>query len=469
MDASLLRNKRIGIVGLSVEGLSTLAYFKKHNNPITVYDQRNLNSLPNSVQKDIEKGTIKGYFGNNYLDWIENNDVIVRTPGMPLWDEKLQKAIGKGVSVTSHTKIFFDLCPCPIIGVTGTKGKGTTASLIYEILKNGKKDVFLGGNIGTAPLSFIDSLKPSSFAVLELSSFQLEDLRKSPHISVVLNITSDHLASQSQESPNYHRSHSDYTEAKQHIVSYQKENDFAVLHYDSQVAKQLEKITKAQVWFFSNRNEVTKGAYVIDDEVVVKTDSGKETVCKTNEVSLLGKHNLENVTAAVTVAKILSIDSDVVKNTIKTFKGLEHRLELVRVVNGVTYYNDSFSTVPETAIAAIQSFSSPIILIAGGSEKKSDYLQLGEEIVKGNVKAVILIGETAHRIKEAISKAGYRLNRKLPIIIEGLSSIEDVVKRAQALGKKNDVVLLSPASASFGLFKNYKQRGKLFKEHVAKL
>ncbi len=469
MEHINLQNKRVGIVGLSVEGLITLDYLQKSKAHITVYDQRDINNLPESVRDAINKNNIKGSFGPDYLSGIEENELIVRTPGMPLWDFQIQSAIKKGVTVTSHTKLFFTQCPCPIIGVTGTKGKGTTASLIYEILKHSGKDVYLGGNIGTPPLSFIDKLNRDSWAVLELSSFQLEDLDKSPHIGVVLNITSDHLASQSKESPNYHRAHTDYLKSKQNILLHQNKNDFALLNYDSNTTKNLDKITKGEVWYFSNRSELAKGSFVKNGFIVIKDGSNTHTVCKTDKVSLLGKHNLENITAAITTGYILKVSLDTIQKTVSLFKGLEHRLEFVREISGVAYYNDSFSTVPETAIAAIQSFSNPIILIAGGSEKNSDYKKLGEEIITSPVKAVILIGETGPQIKKAIVNAGYKTDKKLPTIIEGSGSMKEIIHKTNSLSEKDDIVLLSPASASFGLFKNYKERGKLFKDYVTKL
>lgn len=463
-----LNQKSTALIGLSVEGFASLNFFLKKGIKVTVFDKREKNNLPKDVLKVIESNKVLGYFGKNYLDNLENFDIIIRTPGMPLWDRKLIQEQKRVVKITSQTKIFFEECPCPIIGITGTKGKGTTSTLIYQILKIAGFDAYLGGNIGVPSISFLDKLNLKSIAVLELSSFQLEDATLSPHIAVVLNITSEHLGSQSPDSPNYHKHHSDYLKAKENIIRYQKKSDFSILNYDSNNTKNLDKRTKASVLYFSNRTEVPIGAYVKKDKIILKTPYSNEYICSVQDVGLIGKHNLENVTAAICASSIMGVSPDVMKSVIKDFKGLEHRLEFVREFKGISFYNDSFSTVPETAIAAIQSFDNPIILIVGGSEKNSDYTLLGEEIINKKVKAVILIGQTAKRIEESIKKSA-QSKKKMPKIVRNLKKMDKIVSQALSLAKRGDVVLLSPASASFGLFENYKQRGLLFKKYVYKL
>ncbi len=254
MSDSPFKNKKIAIIGCSVEGLASVDFLIKQKAYLTLCDQKKEEEFKPELLKKFKQNKIKLQFGQNYLDHLEDFDLIVRTPGFPLWHSKLQK-LSKKVIVTSQTKLFFDLCPAKIIGVTGTKGKGTTATLIYQLLKKAGYQVFLGGNIGNPPFSFLEKLNNKSWVVLELSSFQLEDLKKSPHIAVVLNIASDHLYSASLESPNYHQSWQDYIKAKSNLVRFQTKNDFAVLNRDYKNSFDLRKLTKAEVWFFSTKKK----------------------------------------------------------------------------------------------------------------------------------------------------------------------------------------------------------------------
>ncbi|MBI2598979.1 UDP-N-acetylmuramoyl-L-alanine--D-glutamate ligase [Candidatus Curtissbacteria bacterium] len=353
--------------------------------------------------------------------------------------------------------IFFDLCPCPIIAVTGTKGKGTTATLIYKMLKTQYKDVFLAGNIGTPALEILPKLKKTSLAILELSSFQLIDLKKSPHIAVVLMVTSEHL--------DWHRDQSEYKSSKMSIVKFQKKNDFAVVNQDFENSRSFRVKTPAKVLFFSAQKEAN-GAYLKDNKIICLVD-GPETIASINDVLLPGRHNLQNVLAATVVAKLQKVKAENIAKVIKTFKGLVHRLQLVRTIDGVKYYNDSFSTTPETSIAAIRSFPrNPKILILGGSSKNSDFQPLAREIVGDKtVKAIVLIGEEAKRMGDALAKSGPFTGP----IMEGAKNMRQVVSAAQKLAKAGDIVLLSPACASFGMFKNYQDRGEQFTQEVNSL
>lgn len=469
MFYSQFKNKKIAVIGASVEGVSSLKFFTKHGARVVLCDQKEPNKFSPIFLNDIKKKQIEVRFGKDYLDGLDKFDLVVRTPGFPLWNQKLVKVINQGVIVTSQTKILFDLCKGRIIGVTGTKGKGTTATLIYRLLKEDGKKVFLGGNIGTPPFSFLNSVDSNSWVVLELSSFQLSDLTKSPHIAVVLNITSDHLYSASFESPNYHLSQREYIQAKTNILRFQRENDFAVINRDYQSSYRLARFTKGDVWFFSKKRRLNKGAFVFNDGVYLAYNDKLVHIIKTDQIQLRGSHNLENVVAAVTAAFLAGVKDNNMSRAISNFKGLEHRLEFVRSFKNRQFYNDSFSTTPETTIAAIKSFAQNIVLICGGSEKKSDYTQLGEEIIKGKVVKVILIGTTALKIQQAIIKAAKRLKKDPPVCILGLRKMKDIVNKAFQLSNKGEIVLLSPACASFDMFSNYKERGRLFKEEVNKL
>lgn len=429
------KDKKIAVLGAyGLEGQATGAYLAEHGLSFDTLD----------MLDDPE-----------YLNRTSDYNVVFRTPGVKPTSPELVAARKSGTVFTSQIEEFFDLCEGKIIGVTGTKGKGTTSTLIYDILKKAGHDVYLGGNIGVPAISFLDEVHSDSWVILELSSFQLQTLQKSPHISVVLNITSEHL--------DYHKDTAEYRLAKSNIVSHQTEGDYAVLNDDYDVSRGFAKLTPATKYYVS-RDHKTEGCYVNGkDEIVLNVEGESSKLAEATELKLRGRHNLENVTSASLAAYIAGVSPDVISGVIKSFQGLEHRLELVREIGGVKYYNDSFSTVPETAIAAIDSFTEPIILIAGGSDKKSDYSELGQKIAGSNVKYVILIGEMAEKIAKSIPST-YSGE-----IITGASEMNEIVKIASEKASKGDVVLLSPACASFGLFENYKDRGDQFKRVVNEL
>jgi UDP-N-acetylmuramoylalanine--D-glutamate ligase len=341
--------------------------------------------------------------------------------------------------------------------VTGTKGKGTTSSLIYEILKADGRDVYLGGNIGVPPFEFLEKLNGSSWVVLELSSFQLLDLEKSPHIAVMLMVTSEHM--------DYHEDHMEYVEAKRNILAHQTDHDFAIVNRDYPPSNESDILTNGKVYYVSREREVEEGCFALGNQVILRTNGNSVPVIDTRELLLRGEHNQENVCAASIAAYLAGVRVGTIIKALQSFKGLEHRLELVSRINGVEYYNDSFSTTPETAIAAIKSFKNPEILILGGSSKNSDFTELGKVIGEsGNIKAIIGIGIEWQRIKAEIKNV-----RPETLIIEGADSMEKIVLAASKLAVPGDVVLLSPACASFGMFENYKDRGNQFKELVNSL
>jgi UDP-N-acetylmuramoylalanine--D-glutamate ligase len=428
------KGKRLAILGYGVEGRATHQFLEKHGLTADVLDEKN---------------------AADYLQKIAGYDVVFRTPGISPLRPELVAAKRAGTLFTSQIEEFLEWCPAKTIGVTGTKGKGTTSTLIYEILKASGEDVYLGGNIGLPAISFLDKLTPDSWVVLELSSFQLQTMQKSPNIAVVLNITSEHL--------DYHNDTEEYRLAKTNIVRYQNQDDYAVINDDYDVPRDFAKLTSANKYFFSREHKV-EGCFVDEkDNIVLNVEGEKSILANFADLQLRGRHNLENVTAASLAAYLAGARPETISTVLKSFVGLEHRLELVREVNGVRYYNDSFSTVPETAIAALDSFTEPIVLIAGGSDKKSNYIELGQKIAHANVKAVILIGEMAEQIRNAIPESfsgEYVL---------GLSKMAEIVIKASSIATNGDVVLLSPACASFGLFENYKDRGDQFKEAVKNL
>jgi UDP-N-acetylmuramoylalanine--D-glutamate ligase len=447
--------KKIAVIGTGLEGLSSAEFFSKQGACVFVLDQKGEDEIEKEKLEKITHFAKKFIGGNDYLKNLSGYDLIVRSPGVRRDLSEIIDAEKKGTIVTSQTKLFFDACPGKIIGVTGTKGKGTTSSLIYDILKEAGKEVFLAGNIGKPPLDLIDGISEKSLVVLELSSFQLIDLEKSPHIAVVLMITSEHL--------DWHKSSEEYVKAKGSIVKFQTENDFAVINADFEKSKRIGNLSKAKKYYFSTKSKVERGTFVENDRIFIAGDELREFL-NTREVKIPGEHNLQNITAAVTVADVLGVQIEKIKKAVLEFKGLPHRLEFVGDKNGISFYNDSASTNPETAIAAIRSFKNPKILILGGSSKNSDFKELGRIIAAENVKAVILIGEEAKRIKQSIKEANFGGQ-----IVEGIGQMRDIVSKAFELAGDGDIVILSPACASFDQYKNYSDRGEKFKLAISGL
>jgi len=434
-----LQNKKIAILGLGIENQALIKFLidKKINCAITICDLRDKKALGEKYKKFNMEKCISWKFGSQANNNLDGFDILFRSPGWPMSCPGVVDALKMGVKVTSSIKLFFQLCPSKnIIGVTGTKGKGTTSSLIYNIIKEGKKRVWLGGNIGVAPFGFVNKIRKNDWVVLELSSFQLEDMEESLKIAVITNFSKEHLAPADPNNPNYHKGLREYWQAKLNILKHQKNGGRAVVNI-----KLKEKL--------KNYNFKSKVFYFEKSEF---------------ESRLSGEHNKENIAAAVQVSKFVGIKEVIIKKAVKKFKGLEHRLEFTRRIKGVDFYEDSFATTPESSITAMRSFDSPIILIAGGSEKNSNFKEF-VKVVKRKTKLVVLIkGDASPRIKKELLKIGY-LNRNIKIA----NSMNEAVLLAKRGAQKGDIILLSPACASFGIFKNYKERGDLFKKAVKKI
>lgn len=416
--------KKIAFIGYGIENQALLSWLKKHQAPA----QYTICDFNPDVKKNISG--VNWLLGKNCLKNLQDFDIIYRSPGCPLFLEDLKPVKDK---ISSAMNLFMDLCPTKnIIGVTGSKGKGTTASLITHILKNDGRQVFLGGNIGIAPFSFLDKLNNNSFVVLELSSFQLEDFKKSPKYSIITNLFKEHLEAADPKNPNYHKSFQLYKKSKINIAIH-PQNKYLLIH---ESLKKNIKLENKNIIYFSNCDFPS---------------------------NLAGKFNQENVAAAVALSKILKVKNSVVLKAVQTFKGLPHRLELVAKKNNVTYYDNSFSTTPESTIADLKSFPNSIIIL-GGADKGADFKELAQE-VKKNAKLVILFNGTASkRLKTSILQQGFPKNK-----IKEVGDMQTAIDIAQKNSEAGDVVLLSTACASFGLFKNYKERGELFQKYVKEI
>lgn len=508
--------KKVAILGLGLEGISSALFLKKKGAEVTVLDQKPEDKLQQKDIKKVRDQKINIITGKDYLKNLDQYEIIVRSPGVKRNLPELIAAEKKEIIITSQINLFFDLCPCPIIGVTGTKGKGTTSSLIYEMLEKQGFSAYLGGNIGQPPLDFLDKLNSQSIVVLELSSFQLLDITKSPHIAVILMTVPEHL--------DYHRNVNEYVDAKRNLLRFQSASDAAIINADYPMSNELDIHTEAQIFSISREKEVKNGCFMKEGKIILKcakvtnknssvgdssslaseltprksrgsnihlsrsskspSSSGENFVSSphqivekeiidVNEILLPGEHNYENVCAAVMAAFLVGVSVENIRKVLRTFKGLEHRLELIAEIDGVRYYDDSFSTTPETAIAAIQAFENPEILILGGSSKGSDFTELGRVIRDAkNIKTIIGIGREWQEIRSKINPSTSlraRDQRSKIKMIEGLGDMRSIVQKASEIAEKGDVVLLSPACASFDMFENYKDRGEQFQKEVLDL
>jgi UDP-N-acetylmuramoylalanine--D-glutamate ligase len=429
---------KIAILGFDSEGRSSYDYFASKDHDITIHDQNTDIEIPEKVASKL---------GTSYLDNLDQYDLLVRTAGMPP-SKIIDKNPRVAAKITTQINEFLKVCPTKnVIGVTGTKGKGTTSTLISMMLEETGRDTKLGGNIGVPPLSFLPELSSDSWVVLELSSFQLIDLRYSPHLAVCLMVVPEHL--------NWHKDMQEYLNAKSQLFNHQSPEDIAVYFSKNDLSKRIVSDSPAQKIPYYQ----PPGAIVENNNLVIEG----QVICATDELGLIGAHNWQNACAALTVLWQIDKNVQAARQVLKTFIGLEHRLELVGAHNGIDYYDDSFGTTPETSIVALQSFSRPKVIILGGSDKGADYTQLAQVVATENVRKVVLIGEQADRIKAALDKAGFN------DYIEGGETMKKIVNTAHSQAQTGDVVLLSTATASFDMFKNYKARGEQFKQAVQAL
>lgn len=439
-----IKNKSVLILGIGREGLSTYLFLRKlyPDKVLALADRLVWGKLAKNTWALISKDKkVKLILGNDYQEKSRGYDLVFASPGMPAL--VLNKIKTPRTVISSNLELFFELCQGKIIGITGTKGKSTTTSLIYRVLKQADLDVRLAGNIGKPALSFLSGAKSDTIFVLELSSYQLMRLRRSPQIAVVQNIVPEHL--------NYHGSFKKYVEAKRNIVAYQTNKDYVVFNSLSPLAKKIAQLSQAK--------KIPFGPYTKEIE---------KTILPIKFIPLKGKFNLQNVLPAVIIGKLIGIPNKFIAAAIKSFKPLEHRLEYIGATDGVDYYNDSLSTIPESAIAAIDTFpGKSLILLLGGYDRGLDFSNLAKVIKTRKVKGVVLFPTTGEKIWQAI-KTEFRDDKELPKHVF-TSKMKIAVKQAHFWVKKGNVVLMSPASASFSVFRDYKDRGDQFKREVYKL
>lgn len=440
-----LRDKSILILGMGREGFSSLAFLRKNfpNKKIAVADEQ---------EKKLPKDeNILQFFGKNYLEKIDQYELIIKTAGIPLTTAEIQKTISNGSEILSNTQIFFTFCLGKIIGITGTKGKSTTSKLTYEILRDAGKNTVLLGNIGEAPLNQLDKITKETLVVDELSCHQLAELQESPHVAIVLDIKSEHL--------DYYKDFASYFEAKSAIARYQKESDYLIYNPDLEGASKMAELSPAK----KIAHSLTKTAevYKKNDQIFYQ----EEAIVDINKISLIGEHNLYNIMPAILVGKLFGVKNESIRNTIKNFHNLSHRLELIAEINEVKYFDDSIAVNPHAAIMAIKSFpKNSVILIAGGYERDQDFTELAETIVEYQVKQLIALPTTGQRLIDFVLKE--KNISEIAVAVETVETIEKAAAIAYQKAQANDIVLLSPASASYNSFSNYEERGDAFKKAV---
>lgn len=449
-----IRDKKVAVVGIGISNIPLIHFLVKLGAKVTAFDKKDEKCLGETGIEFREKG-IKLELGENYLENLNGFDVVFKTPSMRIDNHALLRAKESGAYITSEMEEFVKYCPAKVFGITGSDGKTTTTTLVYNMLKSQGYKTWIGGNIGNPLFANIEDIKKEDKVVLELSSFQLMAMNVHIDCALITNITPNHL--------DIHKNMEEYIEAKKNIFKFQQVEDTLVLNRDNEITNSIANSNEAKgrIMEFSIKEEIKDGAYFKDNELMLL---GKH-VCQLEEVRLKGMHNVENLLAAFClVSEDVSID--VMREIAISFSGVEHRCEFVRELNGVKYYNDSIASSPTRTLAGLKAFEKPVILIAGGYDKHIPFEPLAEEGYD-KIKYLILLGATKEKIKEAFDKVMADKNIELPIIV--VNNFEEAVYRAKEIAKEGDIVTLSPACASFDMFPNFEVRGNEYKEIVFNL
>lgn len=455
---NFLKNRKVAIIGLGVSNIPLIDYMHRVNAVVTVFDAKEIDSINKEAMDKVVDYGMSFSFGPNYLDKLKGFDIIFRSPSCLPTTPELEAEAERGAIVTSEIEMVLKLTPSKVIGVTGSDGKTTTTTLISEILKKEGYRVFLGGNIGTPLFDKIEEMRPDDMVVLELSSFQLMQMSVSPSISVITNITPNHL--------NIHKDMNEYIESKKEIFKSQDENGLVVLNYDNPITRKCAEEVNGKYVFFSSKEKLEKGVIYDQDDRMIKECNGelRTHLMDTDKMKLRGVHNFENASAAILATKGL-VHKEAIEYVLSNFSGVEHRLELVKETDDrIKWYNDSVSSSPTRTMAGLNAFPHRnIILIAGGYDKNLDYTSLGKPIID-HCKSLVLLGATSDKIEKAVRDALLSEKKEMPIY--RCSSLEEVVRKAKEISIKGDIVLFSPASASFDMFNNFAERGEIFKKIV---
>jgi UDP-N-acetylmuramoylalanine--D-glutamate ligase len=462
MDLMELKDKRVLVVGLGKSGVASALFLKAHGARVTVSDTKSGDELRNEIPVLLDHG-ITVETGGHGERTFRGQDLIVVSPGVPVDAPLLAQARAMGEAVIGEIELAAQFLPGPIVAITGSNGKTTTTALTGEIMAAGGLPALVGGNIGTPAISLAERAKPETVIVLEVSSFQLETIQTfRPKVAVVLNVTPDHL--------DRHRTFEAYVDAKARIFENQRGEDFAVLNEDDPTCVAMAARTRAQVFWFSRETEVKQGAWVREGNIFFRdgTDEQKTSqreIMLVSEIPLKGAHNLENVLAGVCAGALMGCAAEKIRQAVRDFKAVEHRLEFVATIRGVDYYNDSKATNVDATIKALESFPANIHVILGGKDKGSDYSVLND-LLRQRVKRVYTIGAAAGKIEAQIVSSPGSQAKSGGVEVVHAETLENAVRKANAVAQPGDVVLLAPACASFDQFKNYEHRGQVFKEIV---
>ena len=456
---SSLQNKTVAVIGIGVSNRPLIELLLSREIAVTACDKKDRAAL-GPLAEGLEGKGCRLQLGPDYLKDL-TEDIIFRTPGMRPDLPELTAAVERGSELTSEMEVFFQVCPCPIIAVTGSDGKTTTTTIIAELLRAAGKTVHLGGNIGHPLLAETGDITAEDIAVLELSSFQLMTMDRSPHIAVVTNLSPNHL--------DVHKDYAEYISAKENIFTHQAAEDIVVFNADNEVTRSFIGREKGALRTFSRREAVERGTYLAPDNageglaIWMSNETGRRKVLSLAGIKLPGVHNVENYMAAIAAVDGL-VPDEIIRDFAKNFGGVEHRIELVRELDGVRYYNDSIASSPNRTIAGLNSFPEKVILIAGGKDKGISYDSLGP-VVNGHVKLLILCGATAGVIRASVERA----ENYNGLEIVDVEDYHQAVSLARSRAESGDVVILSPASTSFDRFANFMERGRVFKEIVNQL
>ena len=440
----------MAVIGIGVSNRPLIELLAARGISVTARDRQQRQAL-GDYAGHLEAMGCRLCLGEEYLDGL-NEDVIFRTPGMRPDVPELAAAVARGSTLTSEMEVFFEVCPCPIIAVTGSDGKTTTTTIIAELLRSAGKTVHLGGNIGHPLLAETPSIQPEDVAVLELSSFQLMTMGRSPHIAVITNLSPNHL--------DVHKDFAEYITAKENIFTHQNAQDIAVFNADNSITAQQAERALGRARLFSRKNEVEDGVFLRDGKIIARHGGQERVVMNREDIRLPGEHNVENYLAAIAAVDGM-VSDDRIAAFARSFGGVEHRIELIRTLDGVRWYNDSIASSPSRTIAGLRAFPEKVILIAGGKDKGISYAELGS-VVNDHVKLLLLCGATAGVIRESVEQS--ENYQGLEII--DVADYHQAAQIARERAVEGDVVILSPASTSFDRFKNFMERGKAFKEVV---
>ena len=447
-----LRHKTVAVIGVGVSNTPLLELLLAEGIRVTACDKRSREQMGEQAEH-LERLGCELHLGADYLKDLDA-DVIFRTPGLRPDVPEIAACVDRGAVLTSEMEVFFEVCPCTIIAVTGSDGKTTTTTIIAELLKAAGKRVWVGGNIGHPLLCEADGMLATDYAVLELSSFQLMTMKHSPHIAVVTNLAPNHL--------DVHRDMAEYVAAKENIFRHQSGEDVAVFNADNDITAEQSRRAPGRARLFSRQDEVADGVFLRGEDIVCRSGGRERVVMTAGDIKIPGVHNVENYMAAIAAVDGL-VPDEVIRRFAREFGGVEHRIELVRTYRGVRYYNDSIASSPSRTIAGLRSFREKVILIAGGYDKHIPFDVLGPEIVE-HVKLLVLCGATADKIRAAVENApGYEPGKPE---IRDVTPFTAAVEAARDRAQPGDVVTLSPACAAFDQFKNFAERGKFFKSIV---